>query len=90
MYLAFQNVHGASTLPNLTLQAPLASVNLYNTTALDTYKVMGGMTTELDLGVSMVVKALATAGLLPNAVVTFCSDNGGRWSRLHRLSLGFS
>ena len=35
------------------------------------------MITELDTGVRMVVEALADAGLLPNAVVVFTSDNGG-------------
>ena len=37
MYLAFQNVHSASTLPELENQAPLATVKKYATTVNDTY-----------------------------------------------------
>ena len=79
MYLAFQNVHGASNLPDLTLQAPKAAVEQYATTKLDTYKVAGAMITELDTGVSVVVHALEQAGLLPNAVVVsrnLCAEIG--------------
>ena len=60
-----------------TLQAPRATVELYNTTILDTYKVAGAMITKLDDGVGAVHKALETAGLLANAVIAFSADNGG-------------
>jgi len=78
MYLAHHNVHGAvQTNSNFSLQAPAATVALYNTTALDTYKVAGAMLTELDEGVGRVVKALRDAGLYDNSVITFACDNGG-------------
>ena len=77
MYLAFQNVHSASTLPELTNQAPKGTVDKYATTVNDTWKVAGGMITELDAGVAVVLEALDTAGMLDNSVLAFCSDNGG-------------
>lgn len=77
MYLAFMNVHGAANEDVYTLQAPLATVKRYNTTELDTYKVAGAMITELDDGVGQVRRALETAGLIDNCVISFCSDNGG-------------
>ena len=40
LYLAYHNVHGA-TNDNAAQQAPQATVDLYNTTKLDTYKVAG-------------------------------------------------
>jgi len=75
MYLAYHNVHGAAYLPALSLQAPLPTVRLHNRTRLDTYKVAGAIVTELDAGVAAIVEALEAAGLLPNAMVAFCSDN---------------
>jgi hypothetical protein len=40
LYLAYHNVHGATNnAPNFSLQAPAATVALYNRTELDTYKV---------------------------------------------------
>ena len=75
MYLAHFNVHGAvQTNNNFTLQAPFATVQRYNATALDTYKVAGAMVTELDEGVGRVVAALKTAGLYENSVVTFACE----------------
>ena len=44
--------------PGLGKQAPMATVDLYNTTVLDTYKVAGAMYTELDSGIKTVVDAL--------------------------------
>ena len=40
-------------------------------------QVMGGMLTELDMGVGRVVAALKAGGLYNNSVVVFVSDNGG-------------
>lgn len=78
MYLAYQNVHeGCARADKLGMQAPLASVALYNHTKLDTYKVMGGMITELDAGVGRVVEALKAANLYDDALLVFFSDNGG-------------
>jgi hypothetical protein len=78
MYLAYQNVHeGCARADKLGMQAPLASVALYNHTKLDTYKVMGGMITELDTGVGRVVQALKAANLYDDTLVVFYSDNGG-------------
>ena len=78
MYLAYQNVHeGCARADKLGMQAPLAAVALYNTTKLDTYKVMGGMITELDAGVGRVVAALQAAGLYEDTLIVGYSDNGG-------------
>jgi arylsulfatase A-like enzyme len=79
MYLAFQNVHEGCmpTAPKLGLQAPLSKVELYNTTQLDTYKVMAAMLTELDDGVADVLAALSQRGMLDDTLVVFVSDNGG-------------
>jgi hypothetical protein len=78
MYLAFQNAHeGCANNYNLGMQAPLATVNLYNTTILDTYKLMGAMVTELDYGVDQVISALKAKGMYDSALVIFVSDNGG-------------
>jgi arylsulfatase A-like enzyme len=79
LYLAFQNVHEGCTplTPKLGMQAPLAYVERYNTTVLDTYKVMGGMLTELDDGVAAVLAALSAKGMADNTLVVFVSDNGG-------------
>ena len=78
MYLAFQNVHEGCARPDkLGVQAPLATVNLYNTTELDTYKIHGAMLTELDYGVAEVVGALKAAGMWDNTLLVFKSDNGG-------------
>jgi len=78
MYLAYQNVHeGCARADKLGMQAPLASVQLYNTTKLDTYKLMGAMITELDAGVGRVVQALRAAGLYDDTLIVFKSDNGG-------------
>ena len=64
MYLAFQDVHEGCARPDkLGVQAPLATVNLYNTTELDTYKIHGAMLTELDYGVEEVVAALKARGM---------------------------
>ena len=60
MYLAFMAVHDGCGEPsntpffNLGKQAPMATVELYNTTVLDTYKVAGAMYTELDAGIQTV------------------------------------
>ena len=60
MYLAFMAVHDGCAEPtntpffNLGKQAPMATVELYNTTVLDTYKVAGAMYTELDTGIQTV------------------------------------
>eukprot|EP01046_Picozoa_sp_COSAG06_P039142 COSAG06_NODE_4589_length_4122_cov_1.697241_3_plen_308_part_00 len=43
LYLAYHNVHGA-TNDLASQQAPQATVDLYNTTKLDTYKVAGAQT----------------------------------------------
>jgi hypothetical protein len=76
-YLAYHNVHGA-TNDDAPQQAPRATVQLYNTTRLDTYKVAGAMITKLDDGVGAVYDALAEADMLSNAVIAFCSDNVSR------------
>ena len=82
MYLAWQNVHEGCARPDkLGMQAPLAAVSLYNDTRLDTYKIMGGMLTELDSGVAAVVAALKAAGLYDNTLIAFVSDNGGAWEQ---------
>jgi len=82
MYLAFQNVHEGCARPDkLGMQAPLDTVNLYNTTVLDTYKIMGAMLTELDLGVGEVVQALKAAGMYDDTLIWMVSDNGGPLER---------
>jgi hypothetical protein len=50
MYLAFMAVHAGCTVKGQDKQAPLGTVQLYNRTVLDTYKVAGAMYTELDSG----------------------------------------
>ena len=76
MYLAFQNAHEGCARPDkLGLQAPLATVDLYNNTILDTYKLMGAMLTELDYGVKEVVDALHASGLYNDTLIWFVSDN---------------
>ena len=40
-----------ATFKGLGKQAPLGTVELYNRTVLDTYKVAGAMYTELDRGI---------------------------------------
>jgi hypothetical protein len=81
MYLAFMAVHGGCTGPgeffNLGQQAPIATVNLYNTTVLDNYKVAGAMYTELDRGIETVIAALKAKAMWENTVFIFVSDNGG-------------
>ena len=78
MYLAYQNVHEGCARPdNLGMQAPLDAVTLYNTTRLDTYKLMGAMITKLDAGVGRVVAALKAAGLYNETLLVFVSDNRG-------------
>ena len=68
-------MHAAVNLPSGTLQAPLETVNLYNRTKLDTFKVAGAMLTKLDDGVGAVQAALE-ARTTPY-ILAFCSDNGG-------------
>ena len=69
MYLAFQDAHEGCARPDkLGVQAPLATVELYNTTELDTYKIQGAMLTELDYGVGEVVAALKAAGMYDNTL----------------------
>jgi arylsulfatase A-like enzyme len=76
MYLAFQNAHEGCARPDkLGMQAPLSSVELYNTTILDTYKLMGAMLTELDYGVKEVVDALKAANMYQDTLIWFVSDN---------------
>jgi arylsulfatase A-like enzyme len=58
-------------------QAPLATVELYNRTVLDTYKVAGAMYTELDIGIQVVVDALKQKQMWESTVLIFVSDNGG-------------
>jgi hypothetical protein len=77
VYLAHHNVHGAVNLPEYALQAPEATVGLYNTTVNDTFKVAGAMLTELDYGVGRLVEVLKETGLYNNSVITFACDNGG-------------
>ena len=78
LYLAYQNVHEGCARPDkLGMQAPLAAVAAYNTTELDTYKLMGAMISELDAGVGRVTAALRAAGLYDDTLIAFVSDNGG-------------
>lgn len=51
MYLAFMAVHDGCGDKSTGKQAPLETVQLYNRTVLDTYKVAGAMYTELDAGI---------------------------------------
>ena len=53
----------------------MATVNLYNTTQLDCYKVAGAMYTELDYGIAEVVDALKEKDMFD--LLIFVSDNGG-------------
>jgi len=59
----------------LGLQAPAATVALYNTTEKDTCKVSGAMVTELDYGVGEVVEALHEAQMYDNSVVILVSNS---------------
>ena len=79
IYLAYHNVHDACTLDRFTagLNAPLETVERYSTTRLDTFKLQGAMTTELDYGVANVTRALEEGGQWANSVIIFVSDNGG-------------
>ena len=62
---------------DLGKQAPLSTVELYNTTISDTYKVAGAMYTELDFGIEKVVNALKKKGMWQDTLLIFVSDNGG-------------
>jgi hypothetical protein len=81
IYLAYQNVHctaqSKATLSGAQpLHAPCTTVDThYGKTALDTYKVMGSMITELDYGVGNVTAALDASGL--PYVLVLSADNGG-------------
>lgn len=79
LYVAYHNVHDACTEDRfaLGLQAPLETVDQYARTRLDTWKVQGAMTTELDYGVGNITAALKSKGLWENTVFIFMSDNGG-------------
>ena len=79
IYLAYHNVHDSCQEDRFAsgLNAPLETVELYATTALDTFKVQGAMTTELDYGVANVTRALRASGQWENTVLIFVSDNGG-------------
>ena len=82
LYFAPMNVHaaGGPYMPNNAsgLQAPLGTILAhYNYTALDTYKVAGGMLTELDGAVGRVVAALKNGSLYDSTLIVFVSDNGG-------------
>jgi arylsulfatase A-like enzyme len=87
MYLAFMAVHDGCTsktspFSGLGKQAPLATVDLYNTTVLDTYKVAGAMYTELDSGVQTVIDALQANGMWDSTVLIFVSDSECAWPAL--------
>ncbi len=80
LYVAYHNVHDACQANRflLGLQAPLETVELYKTTKLDTWKVQGAMTTELDYGVGNITNALkANGNMWENTLFIFMSDNGG-------------
>lgn len=82
MYLAFMAVHdGCSSkkgpFGGLGKQAPLSTVELYNRTVLDTYKVAGAMYTELDTGIQQTISALEQNGMWERTALIFVSDNGG-------------
>ena len=61
------------------LNAPLATVERYGTTELDTWKVQAAMTTELGYGVGNITAALQAAGMWENTILVLVSDNGGPW-----------
>eukprot|EP00729_Bicosta_minor_P005101 gene5101-8271_t len=78
--LMYHNVHDACMKDRKTtsgLNAPFETVNLYSTTKLDTWKVMGAMVTELDYGMGNLTDALESTGMWANSVIIFVSDNGG-------------
>ena len=80
MYLAFMAVHDGCTgatspFKGLGKQAPLATIDLYNRTVLDTYKVAGAMYTELDRGIQTVIDALQMKKMWEQTVLIFVSDN---------------
>eukprot|EP00756_Hemistasia_phaeocysticola_P045614 Hpha_TRINITY_DN19361_c0_g1::TRINITY_DN19361_c0_g1_i1::g.81248::m.81248/K12375/ARSI_J; arylsulfatase I/J len=85
MYLAFMAVHDGCEPGNaaghgfaqLGKQAPMGTVDLYNRTVLDTYKVAGAMYTELDSGIKKVIHAMKARSMWENTVFVFVSDNGG-------------
>jgi len=83
MYLAFMSVHdGCETGEEKTRigggkQAPLATVEKYSHTTLDTYKVAGAMYTEMDTEIGRVIAALKEKDMWGNTVVVFVADNGG-------------
>lgn len=59
--LMYHNVHDACMKDRKMtsgLNAPFETVNLYSTTKLDTWKVMGAMVTELDYGMGNLTDAL--------------------------------
>ena len=66
-----------ATFKGLGKQAPLGTVELYNRTVLDTYKVAGAMYTELDRGIQTVIDALQEKRMWESTVLIFVSDNGG-------------
>jgi arylsulfatase A-like enzyme len=78
LYLAYHNVHDACVADRFTggLNAPYETVQRYERTKLDTWKVQAAMTTELDYGVGNVTAALKASGLWNNTVLLFMSDNG--------------
>lgn len=54
LFVAYHNVHDTCQgggADRLGLNAPMDTVGRYSTTKLDTWKVQGAMTTELDYGV---------------------------------------
>ena len=82
MYLAFMAVHDGCAEPKGEFydqgkQAPMATVDRYGTTVLDTYKVAGAMYTEMDTGIATVIGALKENQMWDNTVLIFVSDNGG-------------
>ena len=73
MYLAFMAVHDGCAEPkgeffDLGKQAPMATVERYGTTILDTYKVAGAMYTEMDSGIETVITALKDNEMWENTV----------------------
>ena len=72
LYLAFHNEHDPHQAPRSALDAYGAFV------CNDTYKVTVAQIATMDEQVGRVVDALnRTAGMLDDAVISFCSDNGG-------------